>query len=204
MTRRRKALVVIASLALLAAAAGIYWQMTATGRQVDRLLAEVYNEEPGRIGQWLIDLGLREPPSRLQSWDLEGVAGDLAALGPPAVPHLIAALKRDPPTVRACAALALGKIGDARAIDPLLKALREDGPLVPFFAGMALVELRQPLTEPLTAMLQDPDWHARVLAAEMLGMLGDERATGPLEQAANDPDERVRTAATEALQRHRE
>jgi len=120
------------------------------------------------------------------------------------VPHLIVALKRDPPSVRACAALALGKIGDARAVDPLLEALRDDEPLVPFFAGMALVELRQPLTEPLTAMLQDPDWHARVLAAEMLGMLGDERATGPLEQAANDPDERVRTAATEALQRRRE
>jgi len=45
-TRRRKALVVIAFLSLLASAAGIYWQATAMGRQVDRLLGEVHNEQP--------------------------------------------------------------------------------------------------------------------------------------------------------------
>ena len=204
MTRRRKSLTVIASLALLASAVGIYWQATATGRQVHRLLGEVHNEEPGLVGGWLIDLGLREPPTHLQSWPLDGVADELAALGPSAVPHLLTAMRRDVPTIRACAALALGKIGDARAIDPLLEALRDENPLVSYFAGMALVELRQPLTQPLLIMLHNPDWHARVLAAEMLGMLGDEQATAPLEQAAKDPDKRVRTAATEALQRRRE
>jgi HEAT repeat protein len=50
--------------------------------------------------------------------------------------------------LRSSAAAALGALGDARAVEPLLRALREDGD-VPRYAA-----------EALGAFLDHPDWFA--------------------------------------------
>ena len=72
-------------------------------------------------------------------------------------------------SVRTAAAEALGKIGDVRAVDPIIAALR------------------------------DPKWTVSANAAEALGRIGDPRAVGPLKAALKDGSRDVRQAAAVAL-----
>ena len=67
--------------------------------------------------------------------------------------------------------LALGKFGDARAV------------------------------EPLVALLKDEAWLVRKAAAEALGSIGDAAAVEALNAALKDEDEAVREAAKEALEK---
>ncbi len=71
--------------------------------------------------------------------------------------------------VRWCAAEALVKLGDARAVGPLIAALNDENNQV------------------------------RWCAAKALGNLGDARAVGPLIAALNDENDVVRQYAAEAL-----
>ena len=74
---------------------------------------------------------------------------------------------------REAAADALGEIGDPKAVEPLIAALK------------------------------DPDDDVREAAAEALGRIGDPRAVDPLNAALNDPDHDVRQEAEKALARLR-
>jgi HEAT repeat protein len=65
----------------------------------------------------------------------------------------------------------LGKLGDTRAVLPLIKALDAPG-------------------------LQTP-----LYAAQALGKLGDDRAIKPLLDMAGSPDDKLRGAALESLER---
>lgn len=71
----------------------------------------------------------------------------------------------------AAAALALGRIGDSRALNPLI------------------------------GKLEDGSAHVRASAAEGLGSLGDKAAISPLENALKDDSEEVRQAAEESLKK---
>ncbi len=73
--------------------------------------------------------------------------------------------------VRGRAALMLGKLGDTRAVLPLIKALDAPGLQTPFHAAQAL------------------------------GKLGDGRAVQPLLDLASSPDDKLRNAALESLER---
>ena len=73
--------------------------------------------------------------------------------------------------VRGRAALMLGKLGDTRAVLPLIKALDAPG-------------------------LQTP-----LHAAQALGKLGDDRAVQPLLDMARSPDDKLRKVALESLER---
>jgi len=91
-----------------------------------------------------------------------------------AVDPLIEALKHDHYWgVRVQSAIALGKIGDTRAVDPLIEALKDKKIGVRFGSSCAL------------------------------GKIGDTRAVGPLTVALNDRDKHVRKAAAEALRKIR-
>jgi len=81
------------------------------------------------------------------------------------------------PNARAAAADTLKRIGGPRAV--------------------------QPLREYHTAVLDDKsrDPNVRARAATALGELGDAQAVGPLIAALSDGDEKVRTKASEALER---
>jgi len=93
----------------------------------------------------------------------------LARVGEPAVQPLIRALKTK--DFRRGALMALGMTGDARAIEPLTEALK------------------------------DEDIVLRIIAAVALGKIGDARVIEPLTQALKDEDEGVRTGAKNALEK---
>ena len=203
MTRRRKTLLVVLGLILLAAGGfAWYWRATAVDRQVNALLAEVREDNPGLVESWLIKLGLMKGPRTDRSYDQ--VAYDLAKLGPSAVPALIRALRESDWPVRCVAALALGKLGDARAIEPLIAALKDKDKNVRYSAASALGELGNARAVGLLiAALRDEDEDVRRSAARALGELGDARAVEPLKELLGDEDVAVRTAAAEALKRLR-
>lgn len=73
--------------------------------------------------------------------------------------------------VRGRAALMLGKLGDMRAVSPLIDAL------------------------------ESPGYQMRLHAAEALGKLGDPRAIEPLRRVVETNHDKFRDAAQEALQR---
>jgi len=127
--------------------------------------------------------------------------------------------------VRLYAATALGQIGDARAVAPLVAALRDKDGNVRHAAAETLdqlgwrpdqneagatywvarwqwdrcVEIGAPAVEPLSAALKDANNIVRHAAAGALGEIGDARAVESLVTALKDKDENVRRAAAGAL-----
>jgi HEAT repeat protein len=97
-------------------------------------------------------------------------------------------------------ARALGKLGDMRAVEPLLAALRDDDAIIRGVAALALGELGDArAVEPLLAALSDNDAYFRGSAAFALGKLSDTRAVEPLLAALGDDDAWVRWSAAGAL-----
>jgi len=107
--------------------------------------------------------------------------------------------------LRQGAAEALGKLGDARAVEPLIAALNDTATPVRQSAAEALVRLGAPqAVDPLTIALKDETasdglFSVPVLAAEVLGRLGDGRAVAPLIAALNDERTYLSGAASRAL-----
>jgi len=60
------------------------------------------------------------------------------------VRNVIAKLDDDSPSIRAAAAKRLGKIGNHRSYDPLIRALHDDDPRVRVAAAEALADLGDP------------------------------------------------------------
>jgi len=113
--------------------------------------------------------------------------------GQGAVPHLDW-------EVRWYNAVALGKIGDARAVAPLIEMLLDDNHRVRQGATKALGSIGDArAVKPLAGMLSDDDRGIRWTAAEALGEIDDERALEPLIKALGDEDFIVRRNAAEAL-----
>jgi len=126
-------------------------------------------------------------------------------------------------------AKALGELGDARAVEPLIEALENKQILVRMEAAKALgkigntraveplIEALQSLpgtasealarigdpraVEPIIEMLRHAHPLARVKVAEALGEIGDERALEPLAQALVDEKPNVREAAEDAIEK---
>ncbi|MDK1032527.1 MAG: HEAT repeat domain-containing protein, partial [Planctomycetia bacterium] len=96
-------------------------------------------------------------------------------------------------------AMALAKIGDKRAVGPLLEMLKQEHDYYYIqqhrfedprcSAAMALGEMKDArAVAPLIAALKDKNEHLRREAARALGKIGDKRALGPLNEALNDKD----------------
>ena len=77
----------------------------------------------------------------------------LVEKGAPAVSLLIEALKDDEVGIRAGAALALGQIGDLRAVAPLISTLSDQFRRVKANAAKALGQIGAPAVEPLIVAL---------------------------------------------------
>jgi len=102
------------------------------------------------------------------------------------VKGLIEALRYKDEYVRKDAAIALGKIGDERAIDPLIQALK-DKHYVRREAARALGVIGgERVVGPLIQALRHEDGTVRMYAASALGKIRDERAIDPLIQALKD------------------
>jgi len=131
-----------------------------------------------------------------------------------AVPYLLAHLGREVSRImRDRAITALGKIGDARAVDPLIPFLRqdevpasaEDSAYLRVRAIRALTALRAKGTLPdVKACLQDADPWVRAAAADAVAELGGPADLEALEPLRNDPDESVRKVVESVLQRRTE
>ena len=102
--------------------------------------------------------------------------------------------------VRRDAAVALGQIGDADAVEPLIAGLKDDNPSVRLAAAEALGEIGDAgALGPLIAALKSPAVDVRKAAAESLGQIGDAGSLGPLMAALKDASWSVRRAAADAL-----
>jgi HEAT repeat protein len=132
-------------------------------------------------------------------------------------------------TARAAAVKALGEIRDARAVGPLMNALRDkDGPVreeatnalakiggpavKPLMTDLAdakldvrmqavstLAKIGQPAVEPLIDVLKGDDQIAAAYAAKALGEIKDPRAMAFLSAVQNHSNPVVRKAVAEAL-----
>lgn len=86
------------------------------------------------------------------------------------------------------------------AVDPLIKALKDDNPSVRSSAASALGTIGDPkATDPLIKALKDNDRGVRIAAARALGELNDKRAVEPLIESLKDKDPEVRVYVAESL-----
>ena len=113
-----------------------------------------------------------------------------------------------PATLRTMAVSALGKTGDKRAVDPLIKALADDDSDVRRRAATVLGRLGDkrgvdPLIEALSNGDDDIGGNVRSAVVDALVRLGDV-AVDPLIEALADGDSNVSHAADEALRRLRD
>jgi HEAT repeat protein len=121
-----------------------------------------------------------------------GRIGDARAVEP-----LVGALRDQDLGVRRAAASALGQIGTA-AVEPLIAVLGDR--IVGMYAASALGPIGDArAVEPLIGALKDPTFSGREAAEEALGKIGDSRAVEPLIAALEDPRSTVREAAGKAL-----
>lgn len=125
-----------------------------------------------------------------------------------AMPDFIAALADKNLLVRVAAARALGRIGDPRAFEPLLKALQEGG-YVRHAAEKSLDRLdpnwkgsnaARKMLPDFIRELQDPNHEVRFSAARQLEKIGDAQAIQPLVETLVDGVSQVRKAAADALE----
>ena len=127
-------------------------------------------------------------------------------IGAPAVAALSAALQDSDHHVRKVAADGLGRIGDARAVEPLSAALKDSDDSDSNVRRAAVEALEKigdtRAVEALIAVLKDSHrWVVRPAAAYALGRIGDARAVEPLIAALKDSHSDLRRAAVEALEK---
>jgi HEAT repeat protein len=118
--------------------------------------------------------------------------------------------QRDDPRVRRYLALALGRIGDPRAVPTLRKAIAPDaeGPIdteTQIYAVWALGAIGDPAALPdLLRLARGDDAGLRKAAVHALGSFPSEEARAALASALQDPAEDVRWNAAIALARRRD
>jgi HEAT repeat protein len=116
-------------------------------------------------------------------------------------PALIELVRTGKPQARVCAAIALGEIGDSRAVDALVRCLGAEPGLVAAAAGaLGRIGSRQAVG-PLVAALASADTAVRIAAVRALGLIGDTAATLSLLSAMRDPCAQVVCAAASAVGR---
>lgn len=112
---------------------------------------------------------------------------------------LLAILKSGHTAASANVSVALGKLGDPRAVEPLICAMKRQNDDEPGLIARALVDIGEPAVEPLIIALQEGIPSVRASAAWALGEIGDDRAVEPLVAAMNDRDFHVKGRSATAL-----
>jgi len=139
---------------------------------------------------------LDDPATSAEASLVLGARKDLRA-----VPHLLAALKGDQPSIAARAAAVLTMIGEP-AVDGLIAVLTDQSSEFPAReARRRQSRATAPLFFRCGTGPPDPVLDPRVLAATALGEIGDEHARLPLTAALKDKAEWLRMAAAAALEK---
>jgi HEAT repeat protein len=113
---------------------------------------------------------------------------------------LIRLLNHHDPDIQYHAVEALGEIGDARAVEPLIAVLKnEEMSGLRWKAAESLIKIGAPSVEPLISVLQHPDSDVRWKTAIALGEIKDPRAIGPLILQLSDTDRFVKSRVAHAL-----
>jgi HEAT repeat protein len=195
MISRRKLKIFIAVVLLLGGGTAFYFWRQSPDQQTSRLLREMADAPRGKFS---LSYGRSH----------EQIQADFARLGPAALPGLIEGLHDGDPTIRYLAAGQLGRLGDRRAVDPLLAALNDPDFIVQYWAVQALGDIGEVgdtrVVDALIPLLKHTDPGLRSRAAQALGMIGDRRAYEPLLALRDDPALYPRAHAVEALGRLRD
>jgi peptidylprolyl isomerase len=152
-----------------------------------------------RVDDVVARLGEEDDASVL--WTLAR-ACEAARATPRVIESLLDLLEHRSPVVRGATARALGRLGDARALRPLLPFLIDGEWRVRVETCEALGRIGDAAAlESLMASAVDPIHHVREAAVTALGKIGDSRATDALLTALGDTSTGVRRAAATALGR---
>jgi len=116
-------------------------------------------------------------------------------------PRLLELMEHQQPGTRAAAALLIGEIQYAKALEPLCRMLETDEDEdVRDAALRGLAHLEDPSSvDAVIGALEEKDPIMREIAAELLGELGDKRAVKPLAKLLRDKVGDVRIDAAQAL-----
>ena len=169
----------------------------------DRMIPYAALSALGRIGlpafSHLLNFLKETDDERLVEWMANSA---LFKIGETAVKTLTEALQTAPePRMRRNAAIVLGILRKASAVQPLLEALQDEHAEVRARSACALGEIGDPsAVEPLTEKLRDVNDEVRIFSARALGEIGDERASHALIEAMNyNRCPEVRQSAADAL-----
>lgn len=113
---------------------------------------------------------------------------------------LIRLLNHSDPDIQYHSVEALGELGDAVAVEPLIGILKnEEMRGVRWKTAESLAAIGAPSVEPLISALGHPDGDVRWKAAIALGEIRDPRAIGPLIRQLSDSDRFVKSRVAHAL-----
>jgi len=180
---RKTALIVTAGVALgVIAIAGLVWAyyyFTSPAKRTERLLDEVRAEfalaaQPGTPAATTLPSYLRWLPRRRQRFSIhrfEKLTRQIVAIGPPAGPVLLTALKTEDRSVAYYAAARLADIHSDEMIDPLMGLLDGDDEKLRRLAFLALTGSSDVprVRDRLVAWLSGADENAAFYAASLLG-----------------------------------
>jgi len=94
----------------------------------------------------------------------------------------------------------LGRLGDERAVDPLVSVFQDEDRYIRSEAAKALGEMKfSSAIKPLIEALKDPDDHVRRAAIVALGILGDENTIEPLRGMLKDQSYFTRSEAEKSI-----
>lgn len=161
--------------------------------------------DPYDLSDLLLDL------NHLDDLIRKAAYASLVALGPEAVPHLVADFDRIGGVARLSVIRALGEIADPRAVPLLLELMVDDSPdellFVTSLAARALGQIADPTAVAgLVALLDHKRTGPRRMAVTVLGTIGerDQQAALPavpgLIGALRDSDPRISSLAARSLE----
>ncbi len=127
---------------------------------------------------------IKEKIEELMYGDEYGGLTELVRLGKEATPSLVSILQKHPESLmRKRAAIALGRIQDTVAINPLTESLQDKDPTVVISVIDTLSKFKdKKLSKNITPLLESEDVSLRRYAVKALGELGDESSKKMLEE----------------------